>query len=69
MTYQSIIEKVKDIVIKNPKRIAILYHRADLTDEELDEQNKELDENYLLRPEIKNIITTNITYLSKYIKA
>ena len=69
MTYQSIIEKVQDIVIKNPKRIAILYHRADLTDEELDKQNKELDENYLLNPEIKNIMTTNITYLGKYLKA
>jgi hypothetical protein len=69
MTYQSIIEKLQDIVIKNPKRIAILYHRADLTDEELDKQNKELDENYLLNPEIKNIMTTNITYLGKYLKA
>jgi secreted Zn-dependent insulinase-like peptidase len=69
ITYQSIIEKLQDIVIKNPKRIAILYHRADLTDEELDKQNKELDENYLLNPEIKNIMTTNITYLGKYLKA
>ena len=68
MTYQNIIEKLKDIVVKNPKRIAILYHRADLSDEELDKQHKELDENYLLNPKIKNEMTTNITFLGKYLK-
>ena len=69
MTYQSIVEKLQDIVVKNPKRIAVLYHRADLSDEELDKQHKELDENYLLNPEIKNEMTTNITFLGKYIKS
>jgi len=69
ITYQNIVEKLKDVVIKNPKRIAILYHRADLNDEELHKQNKELDEKYLLNPEIKNEMTTNITFLGKYLKA
>ena len=68
MTYQSIIEKLEDIVVKNPKRIAVLYHRADLNDEELEKQHKELDENYFLNPEIKNEMTTNITFLGKYLK-
>ena len=68
MTYQSIVEKLKDIIIRNPKRIAVLYHRADLSDEELDKQNKELDENYFLNPEIKNEMTSNITFLGKYLK-
>lgn len=67
LTYQSIIEKLQEIVIKNPKRIAVLYHRADLNDEELDNQNKELDEKYLLNPDVKNEMTTNITYLGKYL--
>jgi len=69
ITYQNIVEKLKDVVIKNPKRIAILYHRADLNDEELGKQNKELDEKYLLNPKIKNEMTTNITFLGKYLKA
>ena len=69
MTYESIVESIQDTLVNKPKRIAIYYHRGDLTPEELEEQNKELDPTYYLNTEIKNEVTTNLTYLEKYLKS
>lgn len=68
MTYKSIVEKLQDVFINKPKRISILYHKGNITEKELEEQNKEMDENYYLNTDIKNVVTNNITYLEKYIK-
>ena len=67
MTYESIIEDLQDVLVNKPKRISILYHRGDITEEELEKQKSELDENYYLNSDIKNEVTTNITYLEKYL--
>ena len=68
MTYESIIEDLQDVLINKPKRISILNHRGDITDEELEEQKKELDSNYFLNTEIKNVLTDQIDYLKIYEK-
>ena len=71
LTYEKIIEDLKDVLVNKPKRISILYHRGDITEEELEKQKKELDQNYYLNSEIKNIVTDDIQYLKnpiQYIK-
>ena len=67
MTYESIIEDLQDVLVNKPKRISILYHRGDITEEELEKQKSELDEYYYLNPDIKNEVTTNITYLETFL--
>ena len=66
MTYESIIEDLQDVLINKPKRISILNHRGDITDEEIEEQKKELDPNYFLNNDIKNVLTDQIDYLKLY---
>ena len=68
ITYESIVEKIKDIVINKFKRIAIFYHRGNISPEELEDQIKELDKDYFFDKNVTNILTTNITYLEKYSK-
>ena len=68
MTFDSIIKDLKDTFQNKPKRIAILFHRGDITAEELENQKKELNENYYLNKDIKNIVTDNITFLEQYLE-
>lgn len=63
LTYQDIIEKVQDVFVNKPKRICILYHKGNISDDELENQNNELDTYYYLNQNIVNIITNDITYL------
>ena len=62
MTYEHIVETMKEVFIYKPKRVSILYHRGNINDTELEEQKSELDEYYYLNPEIKN--TNKIIYES-----
>ena len=64
--YDSIIQKVKETLIDKPKRIAILLHRGDITDEEYEKQKAELDKSYFLNANITNELTEDIKYLNKY---
>ena len=66
--YNTIINNVKKVLTENPKRIAILCHRGDITDDELEIQNKELDETYFFNSNIKNELTNDIEYLKKFLK-
>ena len=63
LTYKKIIEDIKDVLVNKPKRISILYHRGDITEDELEKQKKELDKHYYLNPKIRNIVTDDIQYL------
>ena len=65
--YDNIIKEIKPTLITNPKRIAILYHRGDITAEELEKQNQELDKTYLLNSNIENKLTDDIEYLKQYL--
>ena len=66
--YKKIVKNVKKIFTDNFKRIAILYHRGDITEGELEEQKKQLDENYFFDSTIKNEVTDKIDYLKDYLK-
>ena len=66
MTYESIIEDLQDVFVNKPKRISILNHRGDITDEELDEQKNELDKNYFLNSVIENVVTDQTDFLKQY---
>ena len=66
LTYESIIKDIKDVFIK-PKRVSILYHRGDLTKEELEKQVKGLETDYYFDTNIKAEVTDEITYLEKYL--
>ena len=68
MTYESIIDNVKEVVIKKVKRVSILYHRGDISDEDLIKQKNELDADYYLNTTIKNDRSENIKYLEKFVK-
>ena len=63
LNYETIVDTLKSTLIDKPKRISILYHRGDITDEELKEQENELDANYYLNQEISNQCTKDIKYL------
>ena len=65
--YDDVLKYVKNFIIENPKRIAILYHRGDISKDEINKQIKGLEKNYFLNPLIKNEIVTDINYLKKYI--
>ena len=68
MTYESIINDLQEVFVTKVKRISILYHRGDLTDDEYKKEKGELDENYYLNTNIKNIATEDINYLDQYVK-
>ena len=63
--YDDVLKYVKNFIIENPKRIAILYHRGDISKDEINKQIKKLDKNYSLNPSIKNELVTDINYLKK----
>ena len=63
LNYETIVNTLKSTFIDKPKRVSILYHRGDITDEELKEQENELDANYYLNQEILNQRTKDIKYL------
>ena len=63
INYETIVNTLKSTFVDKPKRVSILYHRGDITDEELKEQEKELDEHYYLNQEILNQRTEDIKYL------
>jgi hypothetical protein len=65
--YDDVLKYVKYYLIENPKRISILYHRGDISKDEINKQIKKLDKNYSLNPSIKNELVTDINYLKKYI--
>ena len=65
-TYEGIVETVKEVVVNKPKKLTILYHRGDITEDELKIQNSELDKNYFLNDKIENLMTNDIKYLEKY---
>ena len=65
--YDDVLKYVKYSIIENPKRISILYHRGDISKDEINKQVKKLEKNYFLNPLIKNEIVTDINYLKKYI--
>ena len=64
--YDTIVQKIKETLIDKPKRIAILLHRGDITDEEYEKQKGELDKSYFLNTNITNELTEDIKYLNKY---
>ena len=66
--YKEVVKNVKKVLIENPKRIGILYHRGDITNDELEKQNKELDEKYFLNSQVDNVLTEDIEYLKKYLQ-
>ena len=68
MNIKKIVKNVKKIFTDNFKRIAILYHRGDITEGELEEQKQQLDENYFFDSTIKNEVTDKIDYLKDYLK-
>ena len=68
MTYDTVIEDLKEVFIKKVKRTSILYHRGDISSEDLAKQKAELDEKYYLNNTIVNDVSENITYLEKYVK-
>ena len=68
MTYESIIEDLQEVFVKKVKRISILYHRGDLSDEEYIKEKNELDKDYYLNSNIKNVLTEDINYLEQYVK-
>ena len=66
MTYKSIIEDLQEVFVSKVKRISILYHRGDLTEEEYEKQKGQLDDKYYLNTNIKNDPTENMKYLEKF---
>ena len=68
ITYENIIEKIRPILIDNPKRITILTHKGSITDEELKSQESELDKFYYLNKNIGNKLVNDIYYLKIYAK-
>ena len=66
MTYKSIIEDLKEVFVTKVKRISILYHRGDLTEEEYKNQKGELDAKYYLNTNIPNNRTEDFKYLNIY---
>ena len=68
MTYDTVIEDLKEVFIKKVKRTSILYHRGDISSEDLAKQKAELDGKYYLNNTIVNDVSENITYLEKYVK-
>ena len=66
--FDKIIENIKGVFIDNPKRISILCHRGDITDDELQKQINELDKTYFLNPNITNDYTEDIDYLSQFLE-
>ena len=66
--YEKIINNIKGVFIDNPKRISILCHRGDITDDELQKQIAELDQKYFLNPNITNDYTEDIDYLSRFLE-
>ena len=68
MTYESVIEDLKEVFIRKVKRTSILYHRGDITPEELTQQKNELDNNYYLNTTIVNDCSEDITYLEKFVE-
>ena len=68
MTYDTVIEDLKEVFIKKVKRTSILYHRGDITPEDLTKQKAELEEKYYLNNTIVNDVSEEITYLQKYVK-
>ena len=68
MTYESIIKDLQEVFVTKVKRISILYHRGDLSDDEFEKQKGDLDEFYYLNTNIKNDHTEDISYLEKYIR-
>ena len=69
MTYESIVEDLQEVFVKNVKRFAILYHRGDEDDDSYNKEKNELDEVYYLNNDIKNVLTEEITYLEKYVNS
>ena len=67
ITYESVVNTMKEVFVNKPKRISILYYRGDISDEELEKQKKELDEKYYLNQDIINDRTEDIKYLEKLI--
>ena len=66
--YEKVINNIKEVFIDNPKRISILCHRGDITDDELQKQIAELDQKYFLNPNITNDYTEDIDYLSRFLE-
>jgi hypothetical protein len=61
--YQTIITKLKRDLIDEPIRIVIFNYRGNITQEEFKNISRKISQEYSLNLNIKNNITSNITYL------
>lgn len=68
MTYESIVNDIKDVFVNKVRRIAILNHRGDESDDLYNQEENELDKVYYFDNNITSDSTQNIYYLNKFIK-
>ena len=68
MTYESIVNDIKDVFVNKVRRIAILNHRGDESDDLYNQEANELDKVYYFDNNITSDSTQNIYYLNKFIK-
>ena len=68
LNFDSIVKVVKGVLIDKPKRISILLHRGDISDDDLKNQKAELDDTYFLNTKIRNEVTEDIKYLEKFLE-
>lgn len=68
MTYESIVNDIKEVFVNKVRRIAILNHRGDESDDLFNQEANELDKVYYFDNNITSDSTQNIYYLNKFIK-
>lgn len=68
MTYESIVNDIKEVFVNKVRRIAILNHRGDESDDLYNQEANELDKVYYFDNNITSDSTQNIYYLNKFIK-
>ena len=67
MTYESIVDDLQEVFVSKVRRIGILCHRGDESDEQYEKEKNELDEFYYFNNNITNEYTEDIKYLDKYL--
>ena len=68
MTYESIVNDIKEVFVNKVRRIAILNHRGDESDDLYNQEANELDKVYYFDNNITSDSIQNIYYLNKFIK-
>ena len=67
MTYESIVKDIQEVFVTKVRRFAILSHRGNEKDEDMEKEVAEIDKVYYLNNNITNNQTKEIDYLKKYI--